>query len=231
MNPTAPSLYTTINLHKPNAPIRPIINWKNEPAYELAKQLTKTLQNYLNLPYIYDVRNSNQLVTELKTIELNNNIRMCSFDIKNMCTNAPRKHIINVINNILENNIEIQSKIQREIIYILKLIMEQNYFQFDQKYYKQTEGLAMGDPTSAILAETFIQHTEHDHLYPILIAHEIIAYYRYDDDIFIIYDENQTNIEQTLYEFNSIQPSIKIYHGKRTARKNQLFGYYYTSKG
>jgi hypothetical protein len=31
---------------------------------------------------------------------------------------------------------------------------EQKYFQFDQKYYKQTEGLAMGSPTSAILAET-----------------------------------------------------------------------------
>jgi hypothetical protein len=41
MNPTAPSLHATIKLHKPNTPIRPIINWKNAPPYELAKQLTK----------------------------------------------------------------------------------------------------------------------------------------------------------------------------------------------
>jgi hypothetical protein len=46
--------------------------------------------------------------------------------------------------------------------------MEQNYFQFDQKYYKQIEGLAMGDPTSAILAEIFTQHMEHKYIYPIL---------------------------------------------------------------
>jgi hypothetical protein len=95
-----------------------------------------------------------------------------------MYTNIPKKHIINIINNILENNTEIQSKIRREIIYILKVIIEQNHFQFDQKYYKQTEGLAMGATTSAVLAETFIQHMEHEYLYPILIAYEIIAYYR-----------------------------------------------------
>jgi hypothetical protein len=37
-------------------------------------------------------------------------------------------------------------------MYILKMVMEQDYFQFDQKYYKHTEGLATGAPTSAILA-------------------------------------------------------------------------------
>jgi hypothetical protein len=59
-----------------------------------------------------------------------------------MFTNIPRQDIIHtrIINNILENNTEIQSKIRKEIIYILKIIIEQNYFQFDQKYYKQTEG-------------------------------------------------------------------------------------------
>jgi hypothetical protein len=77
----------------------------------------------------------------------------------------------------------------------------------------------MGAPTSAILAETFVQHMEHEYLYPILIAHEIIAYYRYVDDIFIIYDQNKTNTEQTLYEFNNIQPSIKFTMEKRTTKK------------
>jgi hypothetical protein len=33
--------------------------------------------------------------------------------------------------------------------------MEQNCFQFDQQYYKQTEELVMGAHTSAILAEVY----------------------------------------------------------------------------
>jgi hypothetical protein len=82
-----------------------------------------------------------------------------------MYTNIPRKGIINITNNMLENNIKIQSKIRKEIIYILKIIVEQNYFQFDQKYWKQTVGLAMGAPKLAILRKTFIQHMEHEHIH------------------------------------------------------------------
>jgi hypothetical protein len=39
--------------------------------------------------------------------------------------------------------------------------MEQSYFQFEQKYCKQTNGLAMGAPTTAILADEYIQNMEH----------------------------------------------------------------------
>jgi hypothetical protein len=39
MNPIAPNLLATIKLHKENKPIRPIINWRNAPAYEIAKKM------------------------------------------------------------------------------------------------------------------------------------------------------------------------------------------------
>jgi hypothetical protein len=93
MNPIAPNLYATIKLHKENMPIRPIINWKNAPAYEIAKQVSRTLHNYLQLPYTYNIQNSIQLMTDLKTIELNKDTRLCSFDITNMYTNIPKTEL------------------------------------------------------------------------------------------------------------------------------------------
>jgi hypothetical protein len=45
------------------------------------------------------------------------------------------------------------------------MIMEHNYFPFDQQYYKQTDGLAMGIPTLAILTETYIEHMEQKNKY------------------------------------------------------------------
>jgi hypothetical protein len=107
-------------------------------------------------------------MTELKIIEPNNDTRMCSFDIKNMYTNIPRKDIINIINNTLDNNVEIQSNIRKEIIYIEN---SDGVFQFDQKYYKQMEGLAMGAPTSAILAETYIPNSKHATNHCVLSVH------------------------------------------------------------
>jgi hypothetical protein len=60
----------------------------------------------------------------------------------------------------------------------------------------------MGVPTSAILAETYYQHLEHKQIYPVLLKQHIIGYYRYADDIPIIYDQKKTNTEETLTIFN-----------------------------
>jgi hypothetical protein len=98
MNPTPPILLTTIKLHKPGTPIRPIIiiiNWKNTPAYKLAKHIAKLLHNDLQLPYTYNIQDSKTLITELKTIQIDRNTRICSLNIKNMYTNIPRTETTN----------------------------------------------------------------------------------------------------------------------------------------
>jgi hypothetical protein len=78
----------------------------------------------------------------------------CSFYSENTYAYIPKSDVVNV----LENNTGVKKTTQNEIIHILKMILEQNYFQFDQQYYSQTEGLAMGAPTSKILAEVYIQY-------------------------------------------------------------------------
>jgi hypothetical protein len=88
-------------------------------------------------------------------MEINEEKRICSFDIENMYTNISNIDTINIISNIFKTNSEIKESSQKERIHILKTVTERNYFQFDQQYYKQTEGLAMGAPTSAILAELY----------------------------------------------------------------------------
>jgi hypothetical protein len=63
---------------------------------------------------------------------------------------------------------------KEELLCILDMILEQNYLQFDNQFFKQNEGLTMGAPASAILAETFIQHLEHTIIYKILNKHQIV---------------------------------------------------------
>jgi hypothetical protein len=78
----------------------------------------------------------------------------------------------------------------------------------------------MGAPTSAILAEIFIQHLEHDDILKILQKHHILDYYRYVDEILIIYHENYTDINDTLNDFISIHPNIQ--YTTETQTKNKL---------
>jgi hypothetical protein len=96
----------------------------------------------------------------------------------------------NIIKMIMNNNY-IDTNTIHEII-LINTILEQNYFQFDNKYYKQKEGLAMGAPTSGILSEICLQYIEHTHVSKILQSHNIIGYYRYVDDVLIIYNINKS---------------------------------------
>jgi ribosomal protein S8 len=48
--PRTSTLKAQIKQHKPGKPIRPVVNI-NAPAYKVAKHLTKTLNDYLNLSY------------------------------------------------------------------------------------------------------------------------------------------------------------------------------------
>jgi hypothetical protein len=68
----------------------------------------------------------------------------------------------------------------------------------------------MGAPTSAIIAETFIQNLEHNQMYNILTKYNIIGYFRYVDDILIIYDINKTHIDTMINEFNTFHPTINF---------------------
>jgi hypothetical protein len=61
----------------------------------------------------------------------------------------------------------------------------------------------MGSPTSAVLAETFIQYLEHTKIIKILNKHPIIDYHRYVDDRLIIYNTDTTHIENTFMNCDS----------------------------
>jgi hypothetical protein len=82
---------------------------------------------------------------------------------------------------IKEGAINLNESIQNEIEQKLKTAMEHSYFQLNR--------LAMGAPLSAILAEAYIQNMDHKEICPVLVKLQIIGYFRYVDDIVLIYDQ------------------------------------------
>jgi hypothetical protein len=72
----------------------------------MAKFVTKTLKETLNLRFTYNIKNSIQLIEDLNTIPINENTRICSFDVKDMYTNIPQQDATHIIHNILLKNEE-----------------------------------------------------------------------------------------------------------------------------
>jgi hypothetical protein len=68
----------------------------------------------------------------------------------------------------------------------------------------------MGAPTSAVLSEVFLQYLENTVVYDILRESNAIVYFRYVDDVLISYEEDKTNINSILNQFNNIVPVLEF---------------------
>jgi hypothetical protein len=202
LNPTAPTMSGLLKLHKLDSPIRPVVNWTQAPAYKLAKLLAKKLQQYIPLPYAFNVQNSAQLIKDLDEIPVDDNLRLVSFDITNMYTNVPTDELAGIIKSLCMSNM-IDNKLSDELVAISNTILKQNYFQFADLFYLQEKGLAMGSPASSVLSEIYLQYIESSYITNILLQNLIIGYFHYVDDILIIYNNTITNIKEVFNLFNN----------------------------
>ena len=90
------------------------------------------------------------------------------------------------------------------------IITRQNYFSHNQDITSQHDGLAMGAPSSGLIAELFLQHMEHAHLACLSHKHGIIDYFRYVDDLLLIFDPKLTDFQSILTAFNTLHSSLKF---------------------
>ena len=68
----------------------------------------------------------------------------------------------------------------------------------------------MGAPSSGLISELFLQQMEHKHLKRLSTKHKIIEYFRYVDDILLIFYSNHTDIHAILTDFNELHPNLKF---------------------
>jgi hypothetical protein len=209
MNPSAPTIKGLIKIHKPGQPIRPVVNWRNAPAYKLAKALTHQIKQLAPLPHTYNINNTTDLMEKLKNTQNLPHYSLASLDISNLYTNIPILDTRNIISDTLEHS-QLDLQTRQELMRWYDVITHQNYFASNDKILIQEDGLAMGAPTSGLLAEFFLQHLEKTHIPHLTEKHKITRYFRYVDDILIVYDSNSSDLHNILNDFNKIHPKLNF---------------------
>jgi len=104
LNPSAPTIRGLMKIHKREQPIRPIVNWRNAPAYKLAKLFAHKIQPLAPLPFTFNVKNTRHLIQELKQTPLTPTSRFASLDISNMYSNVPTKESRLILEDLLSHN-------------------------------------------------------------------------------------------------------------------------------
>ena len=111
-------------------------------------------------------------------------------------------------------------KSETKIIKLSKTFIDQNYFQFLDATYIQSEGLAIEATASFKLSEFYLQYLENSKIYNILLGYDIEGYFRCFDDILLsAYNERNTNIDDLLDHFNNLTTKLKLILEKQADHK------------
>jgi hypothetical protein len=77
----------------------------------------------------------------------------------------------------------------------------------------------MGAPTLLVLSDVYLHYLENSKIYNLLLNHNVVGCFRYVDDILVVYNEDISNIDNLLHQFNNLTPKLKFTTEKETDRK------------
>ena len=138
----------------------------------------------------FTVKNSFDFAAEV--VNYDHNLCMASLDVESLFTNISLEETIkNCVNDLFSNNFS-GGKLRRKDLYeLLKLAATESSFIFDNKLYKQIDGVAMGSPLGPTLANVFLCHYEKIWLNECPSQFKPVVYKRYVDDIFVLFKSKE----------------------------------------
>ncbi|XP_021959716.1 uncharacterized protein LOC110855615 [Folsomia candida] len=206
-NSKIPKFYGLPKIHKDGLPFRPIVDFRNSPSYNLAHFLNRILK-CVTSKFPTTLKNSYEFADKIKNFIVPPNHELVSFDVTSLFTRVPIQQTLDYIKKRLDscNDWKAVTKLtSEEVMKLIKVTVNSNYFTRTGKIYKQNDGTPMGSPISPIFAEFCLQELEEQ---LILNNPDIPFYQRFVDDSNGCIQVGKK--ESILQSLNSFHPSIKF---------------------
>lgn len=206
-----------ICVHKPHdLKLRPIIAGPACPTHRLSHFIDIILQPMVSNVQSY-VRDDMDILTKLPK-RVGEGSRVATFDVEALYSNIHHALGLEAIRYWLEKIPNKHSRISNQfILSALSLILECNTFKFDGNHFRQLVGTAMGTkcaPAYATLTLGFLEsklyHSIGKHYPEDVSTFFKENYFRYLDDVLIIFDDNKIPLYDIDSELNNLNTSLKF---------------------
>jgi hypothetical protein len=191
--------YCNPKMHKPGLikKGRPIVSSINSITYHTSIYLHNILSPIMK-HLISTVPSSQAALLRMQNITLPNNSMILCADVTSLYPSIPIEYGLSAVHRMLE--LVTQRKLMTIniplIMALLKWVLTNNYFTFNNKTYKQLTGTAMGTPVAPVYANIVLFWIDVK-----CCENQVPIYMRYLDDIFIIVNNIQHGLN-TVQTFN-----------------------------
>jgi hypothetical protein len=204
-----PQFYVLPKVHKTPWKTRPVVSCVGSFNEIASKWLDYKLSKVVKLCPSY-IKDSYQVLTELKQLgPLPPSARIFTSDAVSMYTNIDTNHGLDTIGKWLDlHRMEILAEHDNFpfalIMDLLRLVMTNNVFQFDDCWYHQQNGTAMGTSVACVYATIYYSYHEETTILPNYKS-SLLYYRRFIDDVLAIWipppNSSTTSADSTWQQF------------------------------
>ena len=185
--PRIPEFYTLTKIHKPSPVGRPIVSGCDGPTEKLSSFVDKLLQPIAQQQKSY-LKDTTDFVNFIENTKVPADVILVSMDVTSLYTNIPQEEGIDTVCRAYEIFYRNEPPIPTQLLKrALRLILQENSFQFNGKNYLQTHGTAMGTKMAVVFSNIFMNKVEMEILSQSLF--KPLVWKRYIDDIFLLWAE------------------------------------------
>ena len=136
---------------------------------------------------------------------------MVSFDVTSLFTNIPLHETINILlDKLFDNDTALFHGFNKDSFKkLLEIAVQDTHFLFNDKVFKQIDGVSMGSPLGPIMANAFMCSFEEKMLEDCPLSFRPLFYKRYVDDTIALFRTKEA-AERFLEYMNRLHPNIKF---------------------
>ena len=215
-NQRTPIFYGLPKVHKnfqKFPPLRPIVSHMSSCTRKLSEFIDSFLKRQAQLAgsFIRDTKHFLQKIEELKKEQLPENSILVTMDVRALYTNIDHEEGVEACIEKLDTrkNISIPST---TIGSLILLVLQSNAFRFGDAIYRQIMGTAMGTPMAPNYANLFMAKFEENVItsYHASTGLKPLVWYRYIDDIFLIWTHGDDELQKFLTYVDSFSDARKM---------------------
>ena len=124
--------------------------------------IAKVLKPFVGkLPH--HIQSTSDFVSKVREVTLPEGECLSTYDVTALFTSVPTDPALNIMKDLLEKDDTLSNRSVlsvQNIIELLGFCLHNTYFSFQNKFYEQVEGTAMGSPVSHIVANLYMEHFE-----------------------------------------------------------------------
>jgi hypothetical protein len=190
-------------IHKSKFSVRPIINYGNNPVSKLCILVDFVLRPFVVASDSY-IKDSQDLMQKALKFEINaDKIHLFSCDFESLYTNINQDDCLFIICDFLKDKFKSKHLTLFGFSKILNFVLKNNFFIFNNEFFQQKKGIAMGSKCGPSIANIFVFCFEKKWL----TIHRPLFYYRFIDDIFVILTEKEL-IQSLTHSFGDLRLNV-----------------------